>query len=93
MTARRPDRGEDRIRSLYLWLLAAYPQSFRDRYQTDLLQAFDDRRTEPRFSGTLGGVRLVLFLLRDFVNSVPLARKPSMTGSRQRLKSSLRLSS
>jgi len=70
----RTPEGRDRIRSLYRWLLSAYPDSFRKRYGTDLLQAFDDRRTEPRFSGTIGGVRLVLFLFRDFVTSVPLAR-------------------
>ena len=75
MTPDRPDRNRDRIRSFYLRLLAAYPQSFRDRYEADLLQAFDDRRTEPRFAGAFGGVRLVLFLLRDFVSSVPLARE------------------
>lgn len=66
----------DRIRSLYQRLLSAYPKSFRERYAADLLQAFDDRRTELRFSGNFGGLRLVLFLLRDFVTSVPLARDP-----------------
>jgi predicted permease len=81
MSPARPDRDEDRVRSFYQWLLAAYPQSFRARYETDLLQAFDDRRTEPRFSGALGGVRLVLFLLRDFVSSVPLARERRTTGT------------
>ena len=64
MTPAGPPEARDRIRSFYRWLLSAYPRSFRDRYQADLLQAFDDRRTEARFSGTVGGVRLVLFLLR-----------------------------
>jgi predicted permease len=80
MTPAGPRRSRDRIRSFYLRLLSAYPQSFRDRYQADLLQAFDDRRTEARFSGTVGGVRLVFFLLRDFVSSVPLARERIVTG-------------
>ena len=62
------------MRRFYGWLLGMYPDDFRRRYQADLLQVFDDRRRETRFAGTLGGVRLVLFLLRDFVTSVPLAR-------------------
>lgn len=74
--------GRDRIRSLYEWLLSAYPPSFRERYSADLMQAFDDRRTEPRFSGSLGGVRLLFFLLRDFVTSVPLARDPRNDSSK-----------
>ena len=64
------------MRRFYRWLLGLYPQAFRRRYEEDLLQVFDDRRREPRFAGTLGGLRLVLFLLRDFVTSVPLAREP-----------------
>lgn len=65
----------DRIRALYRLLLSLYPTGFRDRYAHDLLQAFDDRRAEPRFSGAFGGFRLLLFLLRDFVTSVPLAHQ------------------
>jgi macrolide transport system ATP-binding/permease protein len=70
--------GADRARALYRRLLSLYPATFRARYGDDLLQAFDDRRTEPRFRGTLGGARLILFLLRDFMTSVPLAhdRRP-----------------
>ena len=64
----------DRLRGLYQRLLALYPADFRARYELDLLQAFDDRREEARFSGTIGGTRLLLFLARDFVTSVPLAR-------------------
>ncbi len=71
MTERR-----DRIRRLYRRLLALYPADFRERYEADLLQVFDDRRREPRFAGTRGGIRLMLFLLRDFLNSVPLAHRP-----------------
>jgi hypothetical protein len=52
-----------------------YPADFRDRFADDLLQAFDDRRSEARFTGGSGGLRLVIFLLRDFVTSVPLARQ------------------
>lgn len=59
---------------MYKGLLALYPRDFRTRYEADLLQAFDDRRSEARFSGTLGGLRLLLFLARDFVTAVPLAR-------------------
>ncbi|HSG07908.1 MAG TPA: ABC transporter permease, partial [Longimicrobiales bacterium] len=73
---RPTDPGSDGMRRFYLWLLSLYPAAFRQRYEDDLLQVFDDRRREPRFAGTLGGIRLVLFLLRDFVNSVPLARGP-----------------
>jgi predicted permease len=64
------------MRRFYRWLLGLYPAAFRTRYQADLLQVFDDRRREPRFAGTLGGIRLVLFLLRDFMTSVPLAQTP-----------------
>lgn len=67
------------MRRFYLWLLGLYPDEFRRRYENDLLQVFDDRRREARFAGTLGGVRLVLFLLRDFVTSVPLAHTPRHT--------------
>jgi len=70
MTARH-----DRIRRLYRRLLTLYPADFRERYEADLLQVFDDRRRERRFSGTWGGIRLVLFLLRDFLSSVPLAQE------------------
>ncbi|KPJ83855.1 MAG: hypothetical protein AMS19_02950 [Gemmatimonas sp. SG8_23] len=68
MTDERPDR----IRGAYARLLGLYPQAFREQYADELLQAFDDRRSEPRFVGTVGGWRLVLFLLRDFVTSVPM---------------------
>jgi predicted permease len=61
------------VQRLYRRLLRLYPEAFRERYETDLLQVFDDRRRERRFRGTAGGLRLVLFLLRDFVTSVPLA--------------------
>lgn len=63
----------DPLRQFYQALLGMYPTGFRRRFADDLLQAFDDRRQERRFSGTLGGVRLVLFLLRDFVTSLPMA--------------------
>ena len=66
----------DRVRAAYRCLLNLYPRDFRERYADDLLQAFDDRRSEPRFTGTTGGLRLVLFLLRDFVTSVPMAQQP-----------------
>ena len=69
----------DRIRDLYRRLLRLYPADFRARYRHDLLQAFDDRRGERRFSGHFGGLRLILFLLRDFVTSVPLAHRPTRT--------------
>jgi predicted permease len=65
--------GPDRVRRLYRRLLRLYPEAFRERYEADLLQVFDDRRRERRFRGTVGGLRLVLFLLRDFATSMPLA--------------------
>jgi len=73
--AGRPSGSEvrDAIRAFYAQLLDLYPKRFRDRYRVDLLQAFDDRRSEARFVGTWGGIRLVLFLLRDFVTSIPMA--------------------
>jgi predicted permease len=74
--SRLPGRRPDLVRWIYRRLLGLYPGDFRRRFEDDLLQAFDDRRGEPRFSGRLGGVRLVLFLLRDFVTSVPLAHRP-----------------
>lgn len=64
----------DWLRRLYRHLLALYPDDFRALYERDLLQAFDDRRAEPRFRGTIGGARLLCFLARDFVTSVPMAR-------------------
>ena len=64
----------DRMRRLYGRLLRFYPDAFRERYEADLLQVFDERRRERRFRGTVGGLRLVLFLLRDFMTSMPLAR-------------------
>lgn len=71
---RPPPPGPDRARALYRLLLGLYPRRFRERYAEDLLQAFDDRRREPRFRGSVGGVRLVLFLVFDFARSLPLAR-------------------
>jgi len=68
--------GRDPIRRAYILLLRIYPSHFGRRYRDDLIQAFDDRRGEPRFCGLRGGGRLVLFLLRDFATSVPLARGP-----------------
>jgi len=67
--------AHDRIRRVYRRLLTLYPSDFRRLFKDVLLQAFDDRHIEPRFGGTVGGLRLVLFLLRDFVTSVPLAHK------------------
>ena len=74
---RPPDApsGRDPLRRAYLWLLRLYPRRFRERYARDLLQAFDDRRGEPRFRGNVGGLRLMLFLLRDFVTSIPMAHE------------------
>ncbi len=69
-------QGRDAIRAFYRRLVGLYPRHFRDQFADDLLQAFDDRRSERRFAGTWGGVRLVLFLLRDFVTSVPMAQQP-----------------
>ena len=63
------------MRGLYRTLLGLYPRAFRERYERDLLQVFDDRRAEARFSGTLGGLRLIAFLFRDFVLSVPVAHR------------------
>lgn len=74
MTSGRDEQRRDRIRWFYSKVLALYPRDFRDQYAEDLLQAFDDRRAEPRFTGGLGGVRLLLFLSRDFVVSIPMAR-------------------
>jgi predicted permease len=68
----RQQGGPDRTRRFYAWLISFYPRGFRKRYQADLMQAFDDRRQEPRFRGSLGGARLVFFLLRDFVRSMPM---------------------
>jgi putative ABC transport system permease protein len=69
----------DSVRRLYRRLLGLYPKRFRSLYQADLLEAFDDRRSERRFQGTWGGTRLVLFLLRDFVTSMPMAHEATKT--------------
>jgi predicted permease len=71
-----PPPGRDPVRRLYRTLLALYPSRFRARFRADLLQAFDDRRGEPRFNGTLGGLRLVAFLFRDLAGSLHLAHAP-----------------
>jgi len=65
----------DRLRRLYRLLLALYPRGFRERYEDDLVQAFDDRRAEPRFQGLGGSLRLLLLLFRDLATSVPMARQ------------------
>lgn len=78
MSPRDPETG-DFVRRAYRLLLAAYPRDFRRRYEADLLQSFDDRRAEPRFEGTLGGLRLLLFLLRDVISVRSLARDPTPT--------------
>jgi len=75
MTEYPAPRGTDRVRDFYRRLLALYPAAFRGRYTEDLLQAFDDRRGEARFTGTLGGGRLLVFLMRDFVTSMPMAHE------------------
>lgn len=66
----------DLFRDLYRGLLRLYPRDFRNRFEADLLQVFDDRRRESRFTGPWGGIRLVGFLLKDFVTSMPLAHRP-----------------
>lgn len=71
----RPGTRDDRARRLYARLLALYPDDFREQFEADLIQAFDDRRSEPRFSGSLGGFRLVLFLMRDFVTALPMTTR------------------
>jgi predicted permease len=73
--ATRPDP----IRRLYRALLALYPSTFRARYDEELLEAFDDRRSEKRFRGPFGGMRLVAFLLNDLARSLPMARHHSPT--------------
>ena len=69
----------DPIRRLYRALLALYPSAFRDRYDDELLEAFDDRRTELRFRGIFGGMRLVVFLLRDLARSLPMTQRHRFT--------------
>ena len=66
----------DAFRVLYRRLLRLYPREFRERYEADLLFVFGERRRERRFSGRAGGARLVWFLLKDFMISMPMARRP-----------------
>lgn len=68
------ETGEGRVRRLYRFLLGFYPARLRQRYKKDLLEAFDDRRAEPRFRGPVGTVRLALFLARDLIFSLRLVR-------------------
>jgi len=70
------DSKQDLGRRLYRALLRCYPRDFRDRHEADLLQAFDDRSTEPRFSGIGGRVRLAGWLTKDLMRSVPLLHRP-----------------
>lgn len=69
-----PER--DWVRALYRALLRGYPRDFHEAYGADLLQLFDDRRGEPRFSGSVGGLRLLLLLTTDFARSVPMVHRP-----------------
>ena len=72
----------DRLRNLYARLLALYPASFRAQFEDELLQAFDDRRSEARFHGPTGTLRLTVFLVRDFVLSLRFMREPGRTPRR-----------
>ena len=71
----QPHGTGDPVRTAYRKFLSLYPRHFRERFEADLLQAFDDRRQEARFSGAGGGIRLIVFLLRDFVTSVPMTHR------------------
>jgi hypothetical protein len=42
---------------LYRWLLCVYPRWFRDRYEADLVDAFD--RDRAHYHGRFGTIRFV----------------------------------
>ena len=50
---------------LFKALLRAYPRHFRQEYRPDLIQAFRDRRSEARFQGPLGALRLGRLVVAD----------------------------
>ena len=61
-------------RSAYGLLLRFYPLSFRARFGVEMLHAYRALRAEPRYSGVIGGLRLWVFLLRDFIASMARER-------------------
>jgi predicted permease len=67
-----PGARPDLLRRLYRLALRLYPPAFRAEHQDDLLQAFDDRRREPRFRGAGGSLRLTILLLHDVAVSLTL---------------------
>jgi predicted permease len=85
VTRHDPTRGGF-LRRSYRLLLRIYPEEFRAQHEEDLLQAFDDRRREPRFRGMWGGMRLAALLARDLTVSLPLARRegPGRDAERRR---------
>lgn len=63
------------MRTLYRFLIRCYPRGFRERYEEELLQTFDDAR------GQRGGVGMLLdaawSVLRRRMSPAVVARKPT----------------
>ena len=57
------------MKTLYRFLLYAYPRGFRRQYQVELLAAFATERGDPRYRGVRGALALWRFLLADLVIS------------------------
>jgi putative ABC transport system permease protein len=57
------------VRALYRALLLLYPVDFRRRYTSDLLDAFDGERADPRHAGALGACRMWRHLAADLFAS------------------------
>lgn len=56
--------------TLYRLLLRAYPREFRERFEADLLTAFEDERADPRYRGVAGRIAFWRFIAYDLCASV-----------------------
>jgi putative ABC transport system permease protein len=57
------------VRSVYRLLLWLYPAPFRRRYEAQLIEAFDQERSDGRYGGLAGRVSLWRHLLGDLLSS------------------------
>jgi predicted permease len=56
-------------------LLRAYPTSFRDQYEADLIEAFHEQRCDPQYAGRSGAIRFWRDIGLDWIGSVVAARR------------------
>ena len=63
---------------VYGWLLRAYPAAVRSEYGAEILDLIGELRSEPEYSGLVGGLRLWLRMGPDLVRSGARARLEAM---------------